>query len=175
MAKKVTLKKLSTNAKKTIVLCCMVAILVTTGVVNFVFNDKLNSKGDGGGDTQVGKPTAVETFFNSCKSSKDTQRAEELSILESIMVSETATAEMKETANAKKLDILKKMESELLIENTLKAKGFSDIVVNMTDNSINFIIEPAEPTQEQLSQIYTVVVTQTDYKSSQIFVFPIEV
>lgn len=174
MAKKFKFKKLSTNAKKVIVLCSMVAILVTTGVLNFVFNDKLNNK-PGGGEAPVDNPTAVESFFNSCKSNKQATRAEELSVLESIMISESATDEMKETANAKKLEILKYMESELIIENMIKAKGFSDVVVNMSENNINIIIEPAQPTEQELAHIYSIVVTQTTYKTSQIFVFPLAI
>ena len=46
MAKTEKRKKLSSNAKKALVLCCMVGLLVVTGVLNFVLNSQINDSTD---------------------------------------------------------------------------------------------------------------------------------
>ena len=73
-------KKLSANAKKVLVLCTMVALLIVTGTLNFVLNDKLTSPTDG---TDV--VTTSETFFTSCRAERETARAEEFSLLEALL------------------------------------------------------------------------------------------
>ena len=72
-------KGLSANAKKVIVLCSMVALLVLTGVLNFVLNGDLGASKD---PTTVGGD-AVTTFFSDYRTNRENARAEEMSYLSS--------------------------------------------------------------------------------------------
>ena len=109
-------KKLSANAKKVLVLCTMVALLIVTGTLNFVLNDKLTSPTDG---TDV--VTTSETFFTSCRAERETARAEEFSLLEAILTSDTSTEELIASANEKKLELIDMIERELVLEGLIKA------------------------------------------------------
>ncbi|MEG1394676.1 MAG: SpoIIIAH-like family protein [Clostridia bacterium] len=166
MAKNLT-KKISSNAKKVIILCSMVTLLVVTGVLNFVLNDKFgkpDSNVNGGGVTQ-------ETFFSSFRSDIQTTRAEEISILDSIIASADVTKETKAAAEQKKLQLVTRMGDEIVVANLIKAKGYNDVVVKMSDDNVDIVVNfDTELEKVQLSQIFDIVTKETDYPTSQIFV-----
>lgn len=165
---KLSHKPLSANAKKVIILCSMVALLVITGVLNFVLTRKL------GDDAVSGQPTET-TFFSAYRSDRETSRAEEFSYLDAIIASADSTDEIKATATAKKMELLSNIDCELVVENLIKAKGFQDAVVTMSTNNINVIIQQEELTSEQVAQILGVILSETDYTPSQVVIVPYKV
>ena len=160
-------KKLSANAKKVFVLCTMVALLIVTGTLNFVLNDKLTSPTDG---TDV--VTTSETFFTSCRAERETARAEEFSLLEAILTSDTSTEELIASANEKKLELIDMIERELVLEGLIKAQGFEDSVVTMSEDNINVVVSESELTSEQVSAILSVILQETEYNATQVVVVP---
>lgn len=163
--------KLSSNAKKVIVLCSMVALLVVTGVLNFVLNNQTPNEGN----VINGDGTSTETFFSSRKSLRETARAEELSILDSIITSADTSPDAKVVAENKKLAIQANIEKELIVENLIKAKGIDEVYVSLGDNNVNIIVSQAELTQEQVAQIFDVVIKETNYNANSITVIPYSV
>ena len=167
MAKKER-KKLSSNAKKALVLCCMVGLLVVTGVLNFVLNSQINNTTNVGGNNQDGN--AVETFFSSHRSNRETARAEEFSYLDAIIKSESASQSVKTSAEQKQVELLGFIEKELVLESIIKAKGFDDAVVTMSTNNLNVIVNKAELTSQEVAQIVSAMLNETDYNRNQIYV-----
>ena len=160
-------KKLSSNAKKALVLCCMVGLLVVTGVLNFVLNSRI------GDATDVGKnpgDNAVETFFSSHRSNRETARAEEFSYLDAIIKSESASETVKASAEQKQVELLEFIEKELVLESIIKAKGFEDAVVTMSTNNLNVIVNKAELTAQDVAQIVGAMLSETDYTRNQVYV-----
>ena len=168
MAKSEKRKKLSSNAKKALVLCCMVGLLVVTGVLNFVLNSQINNTTDVGSNPSDG--TAVETFFNSHRSNRETARAEEFSYLDAIIKSESASQSVKTSAEQKQVELLGFIEKELVLESIIKAKGFDDAVVTMSTNNLNVIVNKAELTAQDVAQIVGAMLNETDYARNQIYV-----
>lgn len=163
------IKKLSANAKKVIVLCTMVALLVVTGTLNFVLNSKLSDTQDTGAGNGA---TTVETFFTSCRAERETARAEEFALLDAILASDTSTDELIASANGKKMELIDTIERELVLEGLIKAQGFDDAVVTMSTNNINVVVSQGELTSEQVSGILSVILQETDYTASQVVVVP---
>lgn len=163
-------KSLSANAKKVIVLCSMVALLVLTGVLNFVLNGDLLSNDD---PTQV-DGGAVTTFFSNYRTDRETARAEEMSYLDAIISSEDSSAEAKATAEEMKQELLANIETELVIENLIKAKGFEDAIVTMSTDNVNVIIQKAELESTEVAQILGIILEETDYTASDVIVVPYE-
>ena len=161
-------KKLSSNAKKALVLCCMVGLLVVTGVLNFVLNSQINNSTDVGGGT--GDGTAVETFFNSHRSNRETARAEEFSYLDAIIKSDSTSETVKASAEKKQVELLEFIEKELVLESIIKAKGFDDAVVTMSTNNLNVIVNKAELTAQDVAQIVGAMLTETNYTRNQVYV-----
>lgn len=164
-------KGLSANAKKVIVLCSMVALLVLTGVLNFVLNGDLINPSQG--DAMVGGD-AVTTFFSNYRTSRETARAEEMSYLDAIISSEDSSAEAKAAAEEMKQELLGNIEAELVIENLIKAKGFEDAIVTMSTENVNIIIDQPQLEAAQVSQILGIVLQETDYAATQVVVVPYE-
>lgn len=167
MAKKER-KKLSSNAKKALVLCCMVGLLVVTGVLNFVLNSQIKNSTDVGNN--AGDGNAVETFFNSHRSNRETARAEEFSYLEAIIKSDSASETVKASAEQKQVELLEFIEKELVLESIIKAKGFEDAVVTMSTNNLNVIINKEELTAQDVAQIVGAMLSETNYNRNQIYV-----
>lgn len=164
-------KQLSSNAKKVIILCSMVALLVLTGVLNFALNSDWFSKSPSDGDQLTGGD-AVETFFSTYRTSRETARAEEMSYLEAIIASETSTEEAKATAETMRENLLNNIEAELVIESLIKAKGFDDAVVTMSTNNINVIVNKSELESQEVAQILSVILEETEYTASEVVVVP---
>lgn len=164
-------KQLSSNAKKVIILCSMVALLVLTGILNFALNSDWFSKSPADGDQLTGGD-AVETFFSTYRTSRETARAEEMSYLEAIIASETSTEEAKATAETMRENLLNNIEAELVIESLIKAKGFDDAVVTMSTNNINVIVNKSELESQEVAQILSVILEETEYTASEVVVVP---
>lgn len=163
-------KKLSANGKKVLVLCCMVALLVVTGVLNYVLNTRIRDEGND--VINNGGEDAVATFFSSYRSNRETARAEEFSYLDAIIASESTSAEVKATAEEKQVELLSFIENELVLESLIKAKGYDDAVVTMSTNNLNVIVNKAELTSEEVSKILGIILEETDYTASQVYVVP---
>lgn len=154
---------MKTNKKKIIVLVSLVLLLVATGVLNYFLNAKMNP--------QEGELTAV-TFFVSYRQDREATRAEEILYLDSIIASDPADETTIANAQAKKLEICNAMETELVLEGLIKAKGFGDCVVTISTENVNIVVKAAEITAEQAAQILNVVVTETDYTALDVTVHP---
>lgn len=154
---------MKTNKKKIIVLVSLVLLLVATGVLNYFLNAKLNPE-----DEEL---TAV-TFFVSYRQDREATRAEEILYLDSIIASEPADETVIANAQAKKLEICDAMETELVLEGLIKAKGFEDCVVTISTENVNIVVKAAEITAEQAAQILNIVVTETDYTALDVTVLP---
>lgn len=162
-------KKLSANGKKVLVLCCMVALLVVTGVLNYVLNARLPKDDQ---DVINNGENTVETFFNSYRSNRETARAEEFNYLDAILNSESVSEEVKASAQEKQVELLSFIENELVLESLIKAKGYDDAVVTMSTNNLNVIINKAELTSEEVSKILGVIMEETEYTASQVYIVP---
>ena len=133
--------KLSTNAKKIIILCSMVGLLVVTGVLNFILNDDFlstNKNNEDLSNLDNTNTSTMTTFFASYRTDRAAQRAEELSYLNSIISLEGASSETIASAEEKKMSLIKTTETELVSEQVSQILGIilqetsytpSDVVV----------------------------------------------
>ena len=53
------------------------------------------------------------------------------------------------------------MSKEKVIENLIKAKGFEEALVFITDNSVNVIIEAEKLADSDVAKILDIVITET--------------
>ena len=155
--------KLKAKTKKIIVLSVMVVLLVATGVLNWALNDKLLGADDGGGQAAV-----TETFFASYRSDREAARESEFLYLDAIMSSETSSAEAKAEAEQQKLGLVERMETEMRVEALVKAKGFEDAIVTMSDEGVNVVVGAGEVTDQQRMQIYDIIQSETEFSAGDV-------
>ncbi|MEG1529163.1 MAG: SpoIIIAH-like family protein [Clostridia bacterium] len=163
--------KVKAKTKKILVLTVMVALLVTTGVLNFVLNDKLNTVTD-----QVGagvNDNVTETFFAACRSDRNAVRESEFLCMDAIIKSEESSADAKKAAEQQKMLLVNRMEQENQLETLVKAKGFEDAIVTINDNGINVVVVTAEElTAQQMIQAMSIVADNTNVSKNNIKILP---
>lgn len=162
--------KIKSKTKKIIVLSIMVALLIATGVLNFVLNDKLNSTSQISGSGNADDVT--QTFFAAARSDRDATRESEFLYLDAIMNSDSSTESVKKTAQEQKLALVERMEKELALETLIKGKGFDDVIVTIGDKGVSIVVGSEELTVEQANLILSVVVSETTFKATEVNVIP---
>ncbi len=153
--------------KKIIVLSVMMGLLVLTGFLNITLNnnnDVVNTSG----------VVSTANFFTSYRADRDEARTQEKLYYTAILESASSSVEAKTSAEEALANIAAQIESELYLEGNIKAKGFDDVVVSMTENFVNVMVKSAELTEAQVAQIVQVVQEQTNKSIDNIKIIPVE-
>lgn len=140
--------------KKIIILVTMAILLVVTGYLNVVLNNNSST-------TTVNNETANLSFFASYRNDRENTRNSEIAYYDAIISSENSSLEAKNLAETKKAELIQKMETELVVEGLIKAKGFEDVIVTNSNSSVNVVIKTGELTTSQVAQIASIVTEQT--------------
>lgn len=151
---------------KVIILVAMVALLGVTAYLNVALNNQVVETG-AGGYTYAG-------YFTSYRSDRQSTRDQELLYYDAIILSESSSQESIQEAESKKLEIIAKMESELVMEGLIKSKGFEDAVVAISNNNINVIVKSVALEANEVSQIVSIVKEQTGKGIDNIVIIPVE-
>ena len=154
--------------KKIIILTGMVALLVLTGVLNIVLNNTADNAANVNGDN------TYVNFFTSYRDYRTESREQSLLYYDEIIASETASADAKAEAEAAKLELTEKMETELVLEGLIRSLGFEDAIVTSTTENLNVIVKCSELTGTQATQIKEIVVTETGMSTLNLRIIPTE-
>lgn len=154
--------------KKFFIIAGFVVLLAVTGILNLVINNNVIKNVNA--DIQA---TSLN-FFATYRADRQDTRAQEIVYLDAIIASSSASAEAKTAAEAKKQELVELMESELMLEGLIKAKGFQDAIVSSSSSNINVIVKCAELTEDEVSQIVDIIQTQTNYNLENIKIIPVE-
>lgn len=115
------------------------------------------------GDAQLVSSKAIvdETYFTMAKLERTRSRDEAIQTISTILDDEQLTETDKNQATAKALAISDIIEAESRIENLIKAKGFDDCIVYITEASASVVVmAPEGLTQDQATQIKNIVVAE---------------
>lgn len=139
--------------KKIVLLSVMVALLIVSGVLNFVLTDTgiMDNYDDN-------EPLSV---FSEYRENRVSTRDEEILILNSIISDPNSSEDAKASAEELKLQICKNMETELVLETQIKSKGFEDAIVTISTSSISVAVDQAEISSQEMAQILSIVVNET--------------
>lgn len=162
--------KMKSKTKKLLVLSVMVVLLVATGVLNFVLNDKLTSATDNVGSNVDN--TVTQTFFAAARSDRDATRESEFLWLDAIVKSDASSTSAKTEAEQQKMLLIKRMEQELNLETTIKGKGFEEAIVTIGDGGISVVVGKAELSREEANQVLATVVSEMSCDPKTVRVIP---
>lgn len=151
------------NKKKIIIICSMVVLLIAAGYLNVILNKNSNPDPS---------PSATVSFFDEYRADRDTARAEEFSYLDAIIVSASSTDDAIASAENMRLDLVDAMETELVLEGLIKAKGFEDAVVTMSSENVNVIVCDSELVSEEVAQILSIIVSETGTSPANVVIVP---
>ncbi len=155
--------------RRQIVFVLMVAVVVSAGYINYryqkgdekqvygVLNSTENVRRIG--ETRL-VSAGTEDPFEESRFAKTKARDERLDLLDQVI--EKGDAEEKKDAQMQKMDLGKNIEKEILTENLLRAKGYEQVMVTVTENGATVSVLSEEALKpEDSAKITEVVATET--------------
>lgn len=151
---------------KIFILIAMVLLLGVTGYINVALNNNATTPTSGA--------ITTANYFDTYRTDRQSTRDQELLYYDSIISSESSSSEAIANAEAKKLEIVNAMESELVMEGLIKAKGFEDVIVTNSASNVNVIVKGTNLESSQVAQIVEIVKQQTSKSIDNIKIIPVE-
>ncbi len=131
------------------------------------------AEGDTPGEAVLASSSAAE-FIASAKVSKEQVRAASKETLESLINNEQLSEEQRTIAMNELIAMTTLAEQEVTVETLLEAKGFSDVVVTLTETSADVIVIQEDITDANLAQIEDAIVRSTDIAAEDIVITPVQ-
>ena len=149
------------KGKKIALIVSMVAVLVVAAVLNVTLL-ATNNKDDNGAIVQT------SSFFATSRLDRQATRDFEINELNQIIAMEGEEyAAARQNAIAKKQEIIETMETEMLIETILRARGFEDalVTINKSGNSATVIVDKDVIDEQDKAIIYSVFAAECNMDS----------
>ena len=130
------------------------------------------------GETEVGdavlasNPIALE-YFNSAKLNREQVRAKNKETLEEILNNDSISDDQKNKALETMVRMTEVADMENAAEMLLMAKGFPNVVVNVTDESVDVVVGVTSLTEQQVAQIEDIVKRKTGISVQHITINPV--
>ena len=150
---------------KIIIIAAMVLLLGVTGYLNIMLNNSV---------TNQGNVTTTSSYFQTYRADRESTRDQEMLYYDAIISSESSSDEAIKNAEEGKLNLIDQMEKELVVEGLIKAKGFEDCVVTISDSNINAIVKATELTSNEVAQIVSIIQSQLSASIENIKIIPVE-
>ncbi|QUH20694.1 SpoIIIAH-like family protein [Alkaliphilus sp. B6464] len=110
------------------------------------------------------------TYFIESKLERDKKRSEMISNLNDIINGQNTSEEIRDQAVSMKLSTITSTEKEVFIENMIMAKGFNDVIVYLSDQSINIVVSSDNLTEKDVAKIVDIVNRETDIAMDNIII-----
>ncbi len=143
----------------------MVVLLGVTGYLNIVLNNSVKNT-----NTNV----TTLSYFASYRNDRASTRDQEILYYDAIIDSTSSTDVAVKAAEQAKLDLISTMEKELAVEGLIKAQGFSDCVIAISDTKVNVVVKGASINENEAAQISTIVREQLGTELKNIIIIPAE-
>lgn len=150
---------------KIIILSLMIVLLGVTGYLNIVLNNSIQ-------ETNTGVTTA--SYFTSYRNDRESTRDQEILYYDAIIDSSSSTESAILAAENAKLELIAMMEKELAVEGLIKAQGFSDCVISISNTKVNVVVKGSSLTENEVAQISTTVKEQLGTELKNIIIIPTE-
>ena len=149
--------------KKVIVLSCMIALLITTAILNFTLSSSVTN------GSEVA-PTA--NYFTEVRTTRNSSRNKQLEQIDEIIEASAENSEERKDALKMKLKISEIMEQENLLENLIKAKGYEEVAVTigMTSDNVSIIVKDGEFDQDDAVLIYSLCADEINTSPDNVYI-----
>ena len=150
---------------KIIILSLMIVLLGVTGYLNIVLNNSVKN---------VNANTTTASYFTSYRNDRSSTRDQEILYYDAIIDSASSSQDAIKAAEQAKLDLISTMDKELAVEGLIKALGFSDCVISISDPKVNVVVKCKSLTDNEVAQISTIVKEQLKTNLKNIVIIPAE-
>ena len=154
------------NRTKIIIITVMILLLGVTGYLNVMLNNSISSNKN--------TVTTTSSYFQTYRTTRESTRDQEMLYYDAIIASETSSADAVKAAEQSKLDLIDLMDKELVVEGLIKAKGFEDCIVSISDLKVNAVVKANDLNATQVAQIVSVIQSQIATSIENIKIFNVE-
>jgi stage III sporulation protein AH len=177
--------------RKQIVVLSLVLMIVVAGYLQYTYKKSSSSATADKDNTKVGEAVYVgnnsavsgkasnsvqaskqaNDFFKSAMLDKEMTRSKDTDALKEITLDANATTTAKSKAYDQMMKIISNSEKEMSIENLIKGRGYSDVLVLFgEDQSMDIYIKTQSLTQQQVAQISDIASRQANVDITKITV-----
>ena len=169
------MKKLSLNAfnKRQVILAGLVVMIGVAGYVNLNYQ---SNEATPVSSTIADIPTAAkeDDYFTTARLEKEKSRSSAMDIYRELIENPQSSQEIKQKSQADLSASAKAIENEAILENLIKAKGFDNVVVCISEGGANVIVKTSGLVPAQVAQIKDLVIEKTKITSEKIKIVEIK-
>lgn len=164
--------------KKTIMVIVLFVALVAAGALSRCYVPGEDIATDAAPDEYetVGRSAMVsaqpEDFFSEAKAKRKADREAAVSLLNDTVNNTGASAEARKQASDKIAVIADNIIKESAIEDLIKAKGYADVIVYISDSEINANVHTESLDSADVSKIRDIILSQTNNNNIKIVAVP---
>lgn len=111
-------------------------------------------------------------FFKDFRAQRETARADEIALLDSIVQRENAPEDSVKKADERRTELTRFTEQERAIEKLLVAKGFEDAAAFVQEGTATIVVKKEKLTDEEIARILEMAMRQTGQEASNIKIIP---
>jgi len=112
----------------------------------------------------------TSTFFIETRLERDKKRSEMISNLNEIINNNNTGQDLRDQAQSMKLGLIASTEKEMMIESMVMAKGYRDVVVYLSDQSINIVVQSEGLNSTDVAKIVDIVRRETEISMDNIII-----
>lgn len=177
--------------KKSILVCCCLFIIGVSVYSDFILNagkdkaaessylytseasadiasDSAKILGEAKLVDNIGKAESDDSYFVSAELNRERSREEALETLQVVIDSAETMPDVKDKALDRMISIASEIETESLVEEMIKAKGFEECLAVMTGDNINVIVKSPGLLSAEVAQITEIVMEETGFTAENI-------
>lgn len=177
--------------KKSILVCCCLFIIGVSVYSDFILNagkdkatessylytseanpditsDSAKILGEAKLVDNIGKAESNDSYFVSAELNRERSREEALETLQVVIDSAETMPDVKDKALDRMISIASEIETEALVEEMIKAKGFEECLAVMTGDNINVIVKTPGLLTSEVAQITEIVMEETGFTAENI-------
>lgn len=111
-------------------------------------------------------------FFKDFRAQRETARADEIALLDSIVQRENTPEDSVKKADERRIELTRFTEQERAIEKLLVAKGFEDAAAFVQEGTATIVVKKEKLTDEEIARILEMAMRQTGQEASNIKIIP---
>jgi len=112
------------------------------------------------------------SFFVQARLQREQTRSSERAILNDLINNNNVDVEQRAVAADAMLEIQRRIERETAAEALIESKGFSEVYVRISDNSVDVIVSKETLTEPEIAQIMDIIKRKTGMTETQIHISP---
>lgn len=147
----------------------------TTGTTDTTDTADTTKEGETPGEAVLTSANSYVGFIAEAKLSREQVRAKNKEALLEIINNTSIADEQKQAAIDAMIKLTDIAEREAAAETLLGSKGFEDVVVSITDNTVDVVVNMAEVTDAKRAQIEDIIKRKTGVSAENIVITPISV